>query len=208
LFGRPQTFSLTQLTANDSSVPPWVSGEFDVAQIHRGATKILNRGQFIDDVDRQLQITRKSIDPRFTVLLVSVDNYPSIVTERGKTAADMLIRAVVEPIGAMLTPRDAVAIFPNGIIGVLLETALLRVQASDFAAEMVGGMKTAAVACSIIDPTACVGIARVTGNYVSAEDIVRDAGIALHAAQAEGRDKTVIFHRALEEAVVETPIAI
>jgi len=202
------TTQYTALTATDNPIEPWISGEFDITSLLRGAPRILNRGQLIDHVDRQLQITRKSIDSRFAVLIVAIDNYSSIMSEKGKSAADLLVRALVEPIGSLLAPRDAIAILENGTIGILVETARLRGQAQDFAVEMVGLLKTAAGDCGIKDPTMCVGIAKVTGGYVAPEDILRDAGIALRAAEAEGRDKIMMFHRGMEEHLAQPSIAI
>jgi GGDEF domain-containing protein len=196
------------LTASDNSLPPWISGEFDVNSILRGAPLILSRAQFLDDVERQLQITRKSIDSRFAVLLVNLDNYTAIVTEKGRTAADMLIRAILEPIGPLLARHESVAILGNGTIGILLETARLRVAPQDFAAEVVGEIKTVAAESGVMIPSASVGIAKVTGNYTAAEDILRDAGIALSAAQSAGSDQTMQFHRGMDEVVNQTPIAI
>jgi diguanylate cyclase len=196
------------LTASDNSLPPWISGEFDVNALLRGAPRILSRAQFIDDVERQLQITRKSIDSRFAVLLVSLDNYRDVANEKGRTAADMLVRATVEPIGPLLARHDQVAILGNGTIAILLETARLRAAAQDFAAEVVGEMKGAALDCGVIAPSASVGIAKVTGNYMAAEDILRDAGIALHAAESAGHDQTMLFHRGMDEILTQDSIAI
>ena len=196
------------MTASDNSLPPWISGEFDVNSLLRGSPRILSRAQFLDDVERQLQITRKSIDSRFAVLLVNLENYTAIVTEKGRTAADMVIRAIVEPIGPLLARHDSIALLGNGTIGILLETARLRAAPQDFAAEVVGEMKAAALETGVTIPSASVGIAKVTGNYVNAEDILRDAGIALHAAQSAGSDQTMLFHRGMDEILNQTPIAI
>ena len=196
------------MTAPDNPTPPWISGEFDVNSFLRGSPRILSRAQFIDDVDRQLRVTRKSIDSRFAVLLISLQNYDSIVTEKGRTAADLVIRAVVEPVGPLLARHDAIAILGKGTIAILLETARLQVSAQAFATEAVGEIKTAAVESGVVNPSASVGIAKVTGNYISAEDIMRDAGIALHTAAASGFDQTMLFHRGMDEVLNETPIAI
>lgn len=196
------------MTASDNSLPPWISGEFDVNSLLRGSPHILSRAQFLDDVERQLQITRKSIDSRFAVLLVNLDNYTAIVTEKGRTAADIVIRAIVEPIGPLLARHDSIALLGNGTIGILLETARLRAAPQDFAAEVVGEMKAAALESGVTIPSASVGIAKVTGNYVTGEDILRDAGIALHAARSAGSDQTMLFHRGMDEVLNQTPIAI
>lgn len=142
------------------------------------------------------------------MILCDLDNYPAILAEKGRQAAEMVVRAVVEPIGAMLARGDAIAILSNGTIGVLLETARLRGSVQDFAAEMVGGVKTAAADVSVSDPTASVGIAKVTANYVTAEDVLRGAQIALHAAESAGRDQIQVFHRGMDDTVLQPPIAI
>lgn len=196
------------MTAQDNPIEPWISGEFDITAILRGAPRILTKGQLIDHVDRQLQITRRSIDQRFTLLLANLDNYSSIVTEKGRNAADLLIRALAHPVGSLLAPRDAIAILENGTIGILLETARLRGKAQDFAAEMVGQLKNAATDCGISDPTVSVGVAKVTGNYTDAEDIIRDAGIALRIAESQGHDKIEVFHRGMADLLAAPPIAI
>ena len=196
------------MTASDNPTPPWISGEFDVNAFLRGSPRILSRAQFIDDVDRQLQVTRRSIDSRFAVLLISLENYDSIAAEKGRSAADLVIRAVVEPVGPMLARSDAIAIIGKGTIAILLETARLQVSAQAFATEAAGVIKAAAVESGVLDPSASVGIAKVSGNYVAAEDILRDAHIALHAAEASGRDQTMMFHRGMDEILNQTPIAI
>ena len=140
--------------------------------------------------------------------MANLDNYANIVSEKGRTAADLLIRALVEPVGSILAPRDAIAILENGTIGILLESARLRGQAQDFAAEMVGLLKTAATDCGVANPTVSVGIAKVTGNYAAPEDIIRDAGIALRLAESQGQDKMEMFHRGMTELFAAPPIAI
>jgi predicted signal transduction protein with EAL and GGDEF domain len=82
------------------------------------------------------------------------------------------------------------------------------VSAEAFATEVVGEIKAAAVESGVVNPSASVGIAKVTGNYISAEDILRDAGIALHAAEGSGRDQMMLFHRGMDEVLNQTPIAI
>jgi diguanylate cyclase (GGDEF)-like protein len=196
------------LTASDNPTPPWISGEFDVNAFLRGSPRILSRAQFIDDVDRQLQVTRKSIDSRFAVLMLSLENYEGIVTEKGRTAADLVIRAVIEPVGPLLARHDAIAIIGKGRVAILLETARLQVTPQAFATEAVGEIKTAAVESGVVNPSVSVGIAKLTGSYISAEDVLRDAAIALQAAEASGRDQTMMFHRGMDEIVNQTPIAI
>jgi GGDEF domain-containing protein len=196
------------LTANDETPPPWISGEFDITSLLRGAPKILQRAQFLDDVDRQLQIARKSIDSRFAVLYFRLDDYSRILREKGRTAADLVVRTTIEPVGPMLARHDSIALLENGMIAILLETARLRARPSDFAVEVVGHIKTMAAEAGVSNPTVSVGMAKVAGSYVAAEDILRDAAIALRAAEGAGFDQVMMFHRGMDEVLSQTPIAI
>ena len=53
-----------------------------------------------------------------------------------------------------------------------------------------------------------MGIAKVTGNYVAAEDILRDAQTALSGSESGGRDQITLFHRGMDELPIQAPIAI
>jgi GGDEF domain-containing protein len=196
------------LTANNETPPPWISGEFDVTGLLRGAPNILQRAQFLDDVDRQLQIARKSIDSRFAVLLFRLDSYSQILTEKGRTAADLVVRTTIEPVGTLLARHDAVALLENGMIAILLETARLRAKPQDFAVEVVGIIKMMAAEAGVPNPTVSVGVAKVGGSYFTADEVLRDAGIALRAAQDAGFDQVMVFHRGMDEILNQTPIAI
>ena len=169
---------------------------------------MLSKAQFIDDLDRQLQVARKSIDSRFAVVLVSLDNYTGIVTEKGRTAADLVIRTVIQPLGQLLARHDRVAVLRDGVVAILLETARLRAAPQDFAAEVVGEIKVAAAEAGVPNPSASVGIAKVTGDYIVAADVLRDVAIALHAAETAGPNQTMLFHRGMDEVLNQTPIAI
>ncbi|HEX6573823.1 MAG TPA: diguanylate cyclase [Gemmatimonadaceae bacterium] len=196
------------MTAHEETPPPWISGEFDISALFRGAPKIQHRAQFLDDVDRQLQVARKSIDSRFAVLVFRLDDYSEIVTEKGRTAADLVVRTIIEPVGPMLARHDAIALLENGTIGILLETARLRTNAHDFAVEVVGQLKTMAAEAGVRIPTVSAGIAKVSGSYVAAEDILRDAMVALRAGESMGRDQITTFHRGMDELLHQAPIAI
>jgi diguanylate cyclase (GGDEF)-like protein len=201
-------FQHNELTAIENEPLPWITGEFDITAIMRGAPRILNRAQFVDHVDRQLQITRKSIDPRFAVLFVDLECYGSVVTMGGKQAADALVRASAEKIGMKLAPRDAVAILTGGTIGVLLESAYRRVSPQEFALSLQSELRSVtADGVPVTETTVSVGIAKVSGNYIVAEEILRDAGIAMHSAEADGTGQIVAFNRAMDLTYAESAIA-
>lgn len=195
------------MTATYNSTLPWTSGEFDIAP-HRGPAPILNSAQLIDDVEREVQRTKRSIESRFVVVLMHVDGYARTMNERGGRATDLLVRSAAESVAGMLGLRDAIGIMGGGTVAVLLETARLSGKPRDFAAEMAGEMKRSIADSGLTGATISVGIAKLTAAYMDASHILEDAHIALNVARSEGPDNTAVFHFGMAEAPEQVSIAI
>lgn len=190
------------MTANDDlSLPPWISGEFDISALLRGAPRLLTREQFIDHLERQSEITRRSIDWRFAVFMVHIESLESYEAVQGKQAAEQFLRAAAERIGSRLSPRDAVAVMRDRCFAVLVEVPLFQMPMESIAAAFqadIGGLVHEKD--FRIDPTASIGIAKLSRNYFAATDVIRDAGIALRHAREEGAGSVKVFNRAMELA--------
>ncbi|MEO5588920.1 MAG: diguanylate cyclase [Gemmatimonadaceae bacterium] len=195
------------MTATDNSLHPWISGEFDITRMLRGAPRILNKPQFLDHVGRQLEIIRKSIDSRYAVLMVKLDDYNAVLARGGAKAADEMVRVAAENIGMELAPRDAVAILRAGHVGVLLEITQLR-GSSLTAAQRIGQvLSRMPVGTGSPGMTASIGISKITGGYLAAGDVLRDAGLAMQCAEAEGPGSTVVFNRSMDQTLADVAIA-
>jgi diguanylate cyclase (GGDEF)-like protein len=187
------------LTASDNSIPPWISGEFDISSLLRGAPRLLTKDQFIDHLERQSEITRKSIDWRFAVFMVNIDALASIEMTRGKPAGDQILREAAERVGRRLNPRDAVALMRDQCFAVLVEVPLLHMAIEQIAAKI-----QADIAALVLeqnepfDPTASIGIAKLSRNYFKATDVLRDAGLALGRAREAGPGTIMVFNRSME----------
>jgi diguanylate cyclase (GGDEF)-like protein len=190
------------LTAQEeNSNLPWISGEFDITALLRSASRLLTREQFLDHADRQLEITRKSLDWRFALFMVNVDSLEQLTASRGSQVADEFLRNAAERVGKRLNPRDAVALMRDRCFAILVEVPLLKSSMDEFAASVQAEILTLAVEQNArIDSTASVGIAKVRGNYAAASDAIRDAGLALKHAREAGAGTVMVFNRAMELA--------
>jgi Amt family ammonium transporter len=196
------------LTANeDHSAPPWISGEFDITSLLRNAPRLLTKEQFVDHLDRQIEITRKSLDWRFAVLLVNIESLESIEALRGKSVAEEFLRSAAERAGRRLHPRDAVALMRDRCFAVLVEVPLIHMSMEQLAAVIQQDIVSLIVEQNArIDPSTSVGIAKVGRNYTTATDVIRDAGIALNRAREAGAGTVMAFNRSMEmiDAAIST----
>jgi GGDEF domain-containing protein len=190
------------VTANDpGSVPPWISGEFDIADLVRSAPRLLTREQFMDHVERQGAITRKSIDWRFAVFIVNVEALDSIEALRGKAVAEEFLRSAATRVGRRLNPRDAVAVMRDRCFAVLVEVPLLNTTMEEIARSMQRDiMNLVAEQDLVIDATISIGIARLSRSYAQASDVIRDAGVALRHARNTKHGSVVVYNRSMEIA--------
>lgn len=195
------------MTANDeTSNLPWISGEFDITSLLRSASRLLTREQFIDHLDRQLEITRKSLDWRFAVFMVNVENMEQLEAVRGKHVADEFLREAADRVGKRLNPRDAVAVMRDRCFAILVEVPLVKSSMEEFAASVQAEIRELAMEQTArINPTSSVGIAKVRGSYAAGSDAIRDAGLALKNAREAGAGTVMVFNRAME--LVDSVIA-
>lgn len=192
-------------TNNISSLPPWISGEFDIAGLLRGAPRLLTREQFIDHIDRQTEITRRSIDWRFAVFMVNIESLATLESLRGRLVADEFLRSAAECVGRHLNPRDAVAVMRDRCFAVLIEVPLLQLSIEQIAESIQRDIAGIVVEQNLrIEPTSTIGVAKLKRHYFNAVDLIRDAGVALRYARESNPGSVVIFNRAMD---AETAIA-
>lgn len=55
--------------------------------------------------------------------------------------------------------------------------------------------------------TASIGVSKITSGYVSAGDILRDAGLAMQCAEVEGPGSTVVFNRSMDQTFADIATA-
>jgi GGDEF domain-containing protein len=196
------------LTALNHIVDPWISGEFDIASLLRGSPAVLNREQFVDQVDRELRRTRKCIGSRFAILLLKLEGYASAVETYGRRPADFFAGAVADKLGSRLAARDSIAILGPGTIGILLEASILSSSVQSFATDIQAELALIpAEETFSIDTTASIAIAKVSADYTTPDDILRDAGVAMRTSEKDGPGRIVVFYYGMDELRTDSPIA-
>ena len=167
--------------------------KFRHAAYHDELTGLPNRNYFIDRLKLMLQESKDNAEANFAVLLLDLNRFKTINDSLGHSMGDRLIRNVGKRLGEMVREDDMVARFSGDKFGIILSDLLLRDEALAFADRL---NKRVAEPYTIegrqVFTNVKIGIAFGNSRYVEAEDLLRDADIAMYYAK-DNDENHVIF---------------
>jgi diguanylate cyclase (GGDEF)-like protein/PAS domain S-box-containing protein len=171
--------------------------------IHDALTGLPNRTLFMDRLGQALLRSKRHLDHRFAVLFVDVDRFKVVNDSLGHLVGDDLLVAVAARIRQSVRPADTVARLGGDEFTILLET-IERPEDAVVAAERIQNLMTVpfGVSESEIFTTVSIGIAVSAPHYQSAEEMLRDADIAMYRAKSNGRAGHEIFQPGMHSTAV------
>jgi diguanylate cyclase (GGDEF)-like protein/PAS domain S-box-containing protein len=165
-------------------------------------TKLPNRTLFRDRVAHALSVAHRRSDP-VAVLVMDIDNFRTINDTLGHPTGDALLAAIATRLQTLLRSSDTAARVGADEFAILLEqmsddSDFLRIAErvrDAFDAPFVLGGRTITV-------TVSVGIASAVPDD-GADDILRNADVALAMARRRGRGGCEIFEPRMHAAIVD-----
>ncbi len=170
---------------------------------HDMLTGLPNRALFLDRLERALTRWHRDHDQLFAVLFLDLDRFKVVNDSLGHAAGDELLVAISGLIGRCIRDEDTVARLGGDEFAVLLNHVEGETDAALVAERMhscleqpvkVGGQNVF-VSCS-------AGIALPQSEHEKAEDMVRNADIAMYRAKSEGPSRHAIYHPKMHTAAV------
>jgi diguanylate cyclase (GGDEF)-like protein/PAS domain S-box-containing protein len=168
---------------------------------HDVLTDLANRSRLRDSVSQAIGEQAQDPAQRFSVLHLSFDRYKQLNDSLGRGVGDQFLVVVARRLQTLLRPADLLARLDGDDFGVLLRhrgggsrqaVALAdRVRQSFAAPVRVGDCE--------IHTGASIGITGGDLDYARADDVLRDAGLAMSRARAEGRSRHALFDPSLHE---------
>lgn len=175
-------------------------------------TGLPNRLLFLDRLGRAIERTRRRQEYVFAVLLIDLDRFKVINDSLGHTVGDQLLFAFARRLEARLRSSDTVARPGGGHTFARLEGDEFAILIDDIhhvsdalrVAERVHQLLASPFTLNGQDvfTTASIGIAISTTGYERAEDLLRDAGTAMHRAKIAGNAQSEVFDTAMHTNVV------
>jgi len=188
---------------------------------HDGLTNLANRALLLDRLGRALTTARRHVDFKFAVLFIDIDGFKVFNDSLGHAAGDALLIQIARRLTACLRRVDTISRPRQGESeeAVFSENTIARPGGDEFAVlaeELRDPSDAIRVAERIqqrltipfdvegheIVVTASIGIAFSSGS-TEAQDVLRDAEIAMYRAKHTGKARCEVFDNAMHTSAVE-----
>jgi diguanylate cyclase (GGDEF)-like protein len=168
---------------------------------HDVLTGLPNRKLILDRTEQLLARARRRCTP-VAAVFIDLDNFKLINDTLGHGAGDELLRAVTARLQGAVRETDALGRLGGDEFVVIAEELSLAAGPELIAErllEALGEPFTLAEGKARLKVTASVGVA--SGVRSCAEDLLRDADIAMYRAKCNGKDRYVAFESEMQGAV-------
>ncbi len=189
---------------------------------HDGLTNLPNRALFLDRLQRAVTLSRRHLDFRFAVLFIDIDEFKVFNDSLGHPAGDALLVQIAERLTASLRCADIVSRPRLGETAepTIGESTLARPGGDEFTVlleELHDPSDTMRVAERIqqrlaipfdlngqkIVLTVSIGIAFSGNAGAEAQDVLRDAEIAMYRAKSTGKARCEVFDHAMHAGAIK-----
>ncbi len=168
--------------------------------LHDALTGLPNRASMLSRLTLALHRYREDRSRIFAVLFLDLDRFKVVNDSVGHLVGDELLIEAGRRISACMRAPDSVARLGGDEFTILLEDINGAEDASHVAMR---------VLASLVDPirigdkeiytSASIGIALADPRYTSAEELLRDADVAMYRAKSRGRQRFEMFDQTLHE---------
>jgi diguanylate cyclase (GGDEF)-like protein len=168
---------------------------------HDSLTGLPNRALILDRLGQMMARARRQGNSVAAIFL-DIDEFKEVNDTLGHSAGDELLVGVSSRLTKALREGDSVGRLGGDEFVVLIDEHSLAAGAQVVADRILDVLRAPFQITASTSPltiTASVGIA--TGTRVKAEDLLRDADIALYRAKVEGKDRAAVFSSPMQDAV-------
>jgi diguanylate cyclase (GGDEF)-like protein/PAS domain S-box-containing protein len=170
---------------------------------HDSLTGLANRALFRDRLEHALARAAR-YDTMLAVLFLDLDSFKTINDSLGHDAGDELLIAVAGRLQGRSRASDTVARLGGDEFAVLLEDEVDEASAMVVAERLAEVLRSPfQVQGKEVFATASIGIALNQEEHREADDLLRNADVAMYAAKARARGQYEVFQPAMHERAVQ-----
>lgn len=180
--------------------------ELSFLATHDALTGLPNRTLILDRVEQTLARSRRSKTPA-AALFVDLDNFKDINDTLGHGAGDELLKAVAARLDGVIRDADALGRLGGDEFVVISEELSLAASPELVAERLLEALKhpfkLGADKEIRVSVTASIGIAigSAIGEQTSAEELLRNADIAMYRAKWDGKNRYSVFEIGMQETI-------
>jgi len=171
---------------------------------HDSLTDLANRNCFNERLNAAVERNSTDAAQGFAVMFMDLDRFKLVNDSLGHQAGNALLCEVARRLSGAVRPGDLVARLGGDEFAVLLE----HVQQPAIAMALAQRLQLVLAAPIVINgtevmPVASIGITFSDLGYRTADEVLRDADLAMYEAKADGSRSVALFHQGMHERVAE-----
>lgn len=187
---------------------------------HDGLTNLPNRALFLDRLQHALALSKKHSNYNFAVLLIDIDEFKIFNDSLGHSAGDQLLVAIGQRLAQSVRRVDLGSRLRLATSSGRADDTLARLGGDEFAVlldDLGDPIEAVRVASRIEDElaapftingeqvvvSASMGVASSATSHTRAEELLRDADIAMYRAKRTGRGRCEVFDTAMHASAVK-----
>ena len=172
--------------------------------MHDPLTGLPNRGYLRERLDSILSLIQHEPSRRCALLYLDVDRFKVINDSLGHLAGDEFLKAIAVRLLTHVREPDMVARLSGDEFAILLEDIEVTATATAIASRVLQAVAMPLrISGKELEPSVSVGIACGDASYLDADELIRDADMALYQAKQLGRKRFVVFDEALAKDMVD-----
>ena len=190
------------LTTRDITDRKKLEAQLRHQAFHDDLTALPNRALFADRLQHALLRAHRSGDT-IAVLFIDLDDFKGVNDTLGHESGDALLQRVAARLASALREGDTIARLGGDEFAVLLEGGDDS-EAEQLAERLSGSLRLPFVIGERrLHVTASIGLSFLDGPEKSAQELMRNADIAMYDAKRGGKGRYRVFEQVMHEQVVE-----
>ncbi len=170
---------------------------------HDQLTGLANRALFLEHLDQALR-RQSRMGGELAVLFIDLDEFKNVNDLHGHTLGDELLRQAAERLRTTLRDADAIARIGGDEFAALFEGVALGLDASAAAERIIESFaQPFLIESSEVLVTASMGMALNEIGTESAEDLIRNADLAMYAAKTTNKGRYEVFSTNMHSTILD-----
>ena len=171
---------------------------------HDSLTGLSNRALLLDRLGLSVARTNRRDKYMFALLYLDLDRFKDVNDGLGHSSGDEVLRGVGRILQTVVRPTDTIARLGGDEFVILLEDISNVNDATRVAARIQRELiSTKWLSDHELHTTASIGIVLSVSGYHQAEDVLRDADIAMYRAKAAGKARYEIFDPTMRDQIMK-----
>jgi len=177
-----------------------VEQQLKYAASHDNLTGLANRNVFIDLLNHAIACNERKPELQFAILFLDLDRFKVVNDSLGHHAGDLLLKQVAEGLIKIVRTKDTLARLGGDEFVILIEDLVQEEEAYEVAQRITEFLATPfSIENQPVFIGTSIGVLFNDSRYESAENMLRDADIAMYHAKDMGKGRYEVFDASMHK---------